>query len=90
MLIEVRVLPRSSRSEVLVRGGRLSVSVTSPPERGKANTAAIEVLAKWLKVGVSQLSVVSGKTSRNKLVSMPDDLEPIFRFKLSELEDHGV
>ncbi|MDA8270041.1 MAG: DUF167 domain-containing protein [Actinomycetota bacterium] len=90
MLIEVRVLPRSSRSEVLVRGGRLSVSVTSPPERGKANAAAIEVLARWLKVGVSQLSVVSGKTSRNKLVFVPDDLEPIFRFKLSELDDHGV
>jgi hypothetical protein len=90
VLIEVRVLPRSSRSEVLVRGGRLSVSVTSPPERGKANAAAIEVLARWLKVGVSQLSVVSGKTSRNKLVFVPDDLEPIFRFKLSELDDHGV
>ena len=90
MLIEVRVLPRSSRSEVLVREGRLSVSVTSPPERGKANAAAIELLAKWLKVGVSQLSVVSGKTSRNKLVFISDELEPIFRLKLSELEDDGV
>lgn len=84
------MLPRSSRNEVLVRGGRLSVSVTSPPERGKANAAVIEVLAKWLKVGVSQLSLVSGKTSRNKLVSVPDDLEPIFRSKLTELEGHGV
>ncbi len=90
MLIEIRVLPRSSRSEVLVRGGRLSVSVTSPPERGKANAAAIELLAKWLKVGASQLSVVSGKTSRNKLVFISDELEPVFRLKLSELEDHEV
>ena len=89
MIIDIKVLPRSSRSEVLIRNGKLTVAVTSPPESGKATTAAIEAIAKWLKVGSSQVVLVTGKSSRNKRISIPDDLEGRFFEKMRELDDRS-
>ncbi|TAN21026.1 MAG: DUF167 domain-containing protein [Actinomycetota bacterium] len=87
MLIDIRVLPRSSRNEVLIRNGKLTIAVTSPPEAGKATAAAIEAIAKWLHIGSSRLALVSGKSSRNKRISIPDDLEVRFHQQLLELRD---
>lgn len=86
MVIQIKVLPRSSKNGVVLRSGKLTVMVTSPPEGGKANSAALEVLAKWLAVGSSQLSLVMGKSARTKLVRVPDEFEPVLRERLRELE----
>jgi uncharacterized protein (TIGR00251 family) len=51
-----------------VEEGRLKIKVTAPPERGKANSALVELLSKSLKVPKSAISVVGGQTSRNKRV----------------------
>lgn len=71
----------------MLRGGILNVAVGMPPEGGKANAAALELIAKWLRVAPSRLSLVSGKSSRNKLVFVPDELEEKYLAKLGEL--HG-
>lgn len=42
--------------------------VTAPPEDGRANDALIEVLADWLGVKRRQIEIISGATSRNKIV----------------------
>ncbi len=86
LVIEIKVQPKSSRNEIVAKHGKITVRVTSPPEAGKANATVLALLAKWLKVAVSDLSFVLGKTSRTKLVAMPDELEPLFRSKLAELE----
>jgi uncharacterized protein len=52
-----------------VRGeqdGALKVCVTQAPERGKANRAIIEVLAKELRLRRSQIELVSGETNPQK------------------------
>jgi uncharacterized protein (TIGR00251 family) len=46
--------------------GRLKVSVTQAPEKGKANGAILEVLAQTLKVKRSQLELLAGETSPQK------------------------
>src|SRR5438270_4892093 len=46
--------------------GMLKVSVTQAPEKGKANKAIIEVLAKGLSLKRSQIELLSGETQPQK------------------------
>ncbi len=67
----VRVIPRASRNEIeSVTGNALKVRVTAPPVEGAANKALIELLAERLKVRKSQIEIVAGQTSRQKMVSV--------------------
>jgi uncharacterized protein (TIGR00251 family) len=48
------------------RDGVLVVSVTAPPEHGKANAAIVEVIAENLNLRRAQIELVSGKTAKIK------------------------
>jgi uncharacterized protein (TIGR00251 family) len=49
-----------------VREGALRVAVTAAPEKGKANRAIAELLAKTLGVSKSSIELISGETSPQK------------------------
>jgi uncharacterized protein (TIGR00251 family) len=69
VVVAVLASPGAGRDEL--RGehdGRLKVSVSAPPEKGKANRALCNLLARRLGVSRSQVSVLSGHTSRRKKV----------------------
>jgi len=67
----VRVIPRASRNEIEgVTGHALKVRLTAPPVEGAANEALIELLAERLKVRKSQIEIVAGQTSRQKMISV--------------------
>ena len=73
MDLDVRVQPRAKRNRVeAVEGGRLKLYVTAAPEGGKANEAAIALLAKTLGVPKSSVSIVKGHRSRDKRLSIDD------------------
>ena len=46
--------------------GMLKVSVTQIAEKGKANRAIVDTLAKELRLRKSQFELLSGETSRDK------------------------
>ena len=46
----------------------LKVYVTAPPENNQANQAVIELIAKQFKIAKSQITLVSGATSRHKIL----------------------
>lgn len=48
------------------QNGMLKVSVTQAPEKGKANQAIVEVLAKGLRLKRSQIELLSGETASQK------------------------
>ena len=63
----VRVIPRSSRSEIAgEHDGAIKVKLTSPPVDGAANTELIKLFAKKLGVAKSAVEIVSGETSKTK------------------------
>jgi uncharacterized protein (TIGR00251 family) len=67
----VRVIPRASRNEVEgIKGNALKVRVTAPPVKGAANKALVELLAERLKIRKSQIDIVAGRTSRQKMISV--------------------
>jgi uncharacterized protein (TIGR00251 family) len=77
VLLRVRVQPKARRNAVMGwRGEALRVSVTAPPEDGKANRAVIELLADTLAVPASSISLVRGATSRDKWFRLPPGTPP--------------
>ena len=68
--VEVRVVPRASREEVIEReeGGPLVVKVREPAESGKANKALLKVLARHFNA--VEVRIVAGAKSRRKIVEI--------------------
>ena len=66
-LIRVRVLPRSSRTEIAGKEDEVyRVKLTAPPVEGKANKALIDFLSKKTGLPKRKFRIVSGAHSRNK------------------------
>ena len=92
LLLSVRVTPRSSRDEVTglhtAADGTVSlaVKVTAVPDKGKANKAVIETLARACRLPKSAFSLVSGETDRSKTLLVtgnPAELEALIAGKLN-------
>jgi len=68
MRLKVHVNPRSSRNQITGwQGDVLCVKLMAPPVEGAANKAAIGFLAEALGIKKSQITLVSGDASRDKL-----------------------
>ncbi|MDX6491328.1 MAG: uncharacterized protein QOD43_1573 [Gaiellaceae bacterium] len=69
--VRLRVSPGARRCELVGRhGDGWKVRVTAPPEDGRANDALLDLLAKRLDLPRRSLSIVSGHTSREKVVRL--------------------
>jgi len=68
--IGVKVVPRSSRTGLAEKlpGGIYKIRVAAPPEKGKANAALCEYLARALGVPRRNVAVESGHSSPLKRV----------------------
>lgn len=67
-LLPVRVKPGARRATLIdEHDGALRLSVTAPPEDGKANEAVVVLLAGSLQLRRSQFQLINGATSRQKL-----------------------
>lgn len=84
MLVQVRVQPRARRASLGgLRHGpdglRLMISVTTPPEDGRATEAACAALATALSLPPSRVTLAQGPTSREKTLRVaapPETLRP--------------
>lgn len=71
VILEIRVQPRASRSEVAgVHGGALKIRLQAPAVENKANEALVELLAALLKRPKSAVRILSGERSRTKRVEI--------------------
>ena len=67
----VHVQPRSSRTEVAgVHGDALKVRLSAPPVDGAANAQLITLLADTFAVTRRAVTILSGETSRAKVVEI--------------------
>lgn len=68
-VLNVKVLPKSSRDEVIgMEEGICRVKIKAPPVDGKANKALIKVLADKFNLPKKKIEIISGWTSRFKRV----------------------
>jgi uncharacterized protein (TIGR00251 family) len=71
ILLAIHLQPGASRSELAGRhGDALKVRIASPPVDGRANEALVEFMAQLLGVPRAGVTIVSGRSSRRKLLSV--------------------
>ena len=78
--VRLRVSPGAARAAVVGRhGDGWKLRVAAAPERGKANEAVLALLAETLAVPRASVTLVSGGSSRDKIVELagiePDEIE---------------
>ena len=92
-MLKVRLTPKSSRDEIVgveAFGGEavLKARVRALPEDGRANEALEKLIAAWLEVPPSSVSVAQGGKSRMKQVADRGRRETLARLieaRLAEL-----
>lgn len=69
VIFGARVVPGSSKDDICgVLDGKLKIKIASQPEKGKANKSLVDFLARQLDISKSQISIISGQTSKNKQI----------------------
>ena len=67
VILPVRASPGSKRDCLAgEHAGALKVAVNAPPDKGKANEAIIALLSEVLQLPKSNITLISGATSRQK------------------------
>ena len=69
--IDVKVLPRSSKDEIVVKkDGVYRIKLTAPAIEGKANKALLKLLARKLGIPKREIRIISGERSRVKSIQI--------------------
>ena len=67
--LSIRIQPRASKNEIVtMESGGIKIRLTAPPVDGAANEALVKFLATTLSIPKSHVEIVSGHTSREKVV----------------------
>jgi uncharacterized protein (TIGR00251 family) len=83
----VRIQPRAKRDAVLGElGGALKISLVAPPVDGRANEGCISFMAELLEVRRSQVSILSGHASRNKVMRVAGITAALLRERLERVK----
>ena len=67
--IRLRVAPNAKQALIKgVHAGALKLSVSEPPEKGKANSGVQKLLAKALNIPARDVEIIAGLSSQDKVV----------------------
>lgn len=70
LLIKVKIVPNSSKNDIIIEDDCLKVKVTAQPIENKANKALVELLSKKIKIAKSNIEIVKGLTSKEKTIAI--------------------
>ncbi|HOF50107.1 MAG TPA: DUF167 domain-containing protein [Candidatus Colwellbacteria bacterium] len=70
MIVKSKVLAGSSKAGVERRSDVLIVKTRSKAEAGQANAEALKLLARHFRVPVSDLKILKGSRSKNKIIKI--------------------
>ena len=71
MKIKIKVKTNSSKEEIKkINESEFILSVKEPPTENKANQAVLKLLSEYFNVPKSNISILKGKTSRNKIIQI--------------------
>ena len=85
MRITIKVHPRAKRNRLSSAAAGYKLEVTAPPIDGAANDAVIAFFAKGLRIPRSQVEIVSGEKSRQKIIEIPSLTDTSLKNLLSVL-----
>lgn len=86
IVIKVKIVPGSSKNKIVgVYNDALKITITTPPVEGKANKKCITYLAKYFNVAKSKVEIISGQTSKNKLIKIYDISQENFLERIEKI-----
>ncbi len=76
ILVNIKIVPNSSKNDIVLEDEFVKVKITAQPIEGKANKALIEFLSKKFKIPKTSIEIVKGETNKEKtLFFRTDDIE---------------
>lgn len=76
ILVNIRIVPNSSKNDIVLEDSFVKVKITAQPIEGKANKALMEFLSKKFKIPKTGIELVRGETNKEKtLLFKTTDIE---------------
>jgi len=73
MKIQVKVIPRSSKNQLIQNSdGSYKIKLTAPPVDGEANEQLILFLSKEMNIPKNKIHILKGKTGKQKILEIED------------------
>ena len=66
ILVTLRIVPNSSKNEIILEDEFIKIKVTAQPVENKANKALVEFLSKKFKIPKTKIEILKGETSKEK------------------------
>ncbi len=66
LIIRLKIIPNSSKNELISDNQMIKIKITAPPIDNKANKALIEFLSKKLKTAKSNIQILKGELNKEK------------------------
>lgn len=66
IIIRIKIVPNSSKNDIILEEEFIKVKVTAQPIENKANKALIEFLSKSFKISKTSIEILKGDTSKEK------------------------
>lgn len=82
LIVRLKIIPNSSRNELIWDENSLKIKITALPIENKANKALIEFLAKKLKIAKSNIQIIKGELNKEKTLLIQEIDEEFFKEKL--------
>lgn len=70
LIIRVKIVPNSSKNDIIIEDEFIKVKVTAQPIENKANKALVEFLSKKFKIPKTSIEILKGETSKEKTILM--------------------
>ena len=68
LVIKVKIVPNSSKNDIILEDEFIKVKVTAQPIENKANKALVEYLSKLFKIPKTSVQIIKGDTSKEKTI----------------------
>lgn len=68
LIVKVKIIPNSSKNDIILEEEFIKVKVTAQPIENKANKALVEFLSKTFKIPKTGIEILKGDTSKEKTI----------------------
>ena len=68
IIINLKIIPNSSKNDIVLEEEFIKVKITAQPIEGKANKALIEFLSKTFKIPKTSVEILKGESSKEKKI----------------------
>ena len=85
LIVKIKIVPNSSKNEIVLEDEFIKVKVTAQPIENKANKALIEFLSKSFKIPKTNIEIIKGETSKEKTILFKSNNEEKLKNIIAEL-----